>query len=106
MACNPPRCIRALKQAVRPMSENRTSVRGVEGLPVFAVAAMAFFLRLAAAAPWDGQLEDPDNYLVLARSLAEGRGYVWNGQPTAYRPPLYPCLLAPMVAMLGDGEPL
>lgn len=44
---------------------------------------------------------DPDNYLVLARSLAEGRGYISFDGPTAYRPPLYPIVLAPGVALLG-----
>ena len=36
---------------------------------------------------WAEPPDDPDNYLVLARALAEGRGYVINGVPTAYRPP-------------------
>jgi hypothetical protein len=45
---------------------------------------------------------DPDNYLVLAQSLAEGRGFVSFNGPTAYRPPLYPIALAPGVALLGD----
>ena len=42
-----------------------------------------------------GQFDDPDNYLPLARSLAAGEGLSWSGRPTAYRPPLYPILLAP-----------
>ena len=37
--------------------------------------------------------DDPDNYLPLARSLAAGEGFVFNGRPTAYRPPLYPSCL-------------
>ena len=37
-------------------------------------------------------------------ALAEGRGFVWNGRPTAYRPPLYPLVLAPLVAVLGDAS--
>ena len=53
-----------------------------------------------------GRLEDPDNYTRLARGLAEGRGFVWDGRPTAYRPPLYPLVLAPLVAVLPEGEPL
>jgi len=46
------------------------------------------------------RLEDRDNYLPLARSLAEGRGFAIGGRPTAYRPPLYPILLAPLVGTL------
>jgi 4-amino-4-deoxy-L-arabinose transferase-like glycosyltransferase len=48
-----------------------------------------------------GSFEDPDNYLPLAQSLCEGKGLAWNGRPTAYRPPLYPVLLAPLVKFLG-----
>jgi 4-amino-4-deoxy-L-arabinose transferase-like glycosyltransferase len=62
--------------------------------------------RLATAAPWLGRLEDPDNYLRLAGALAAGRGFVWDGRPTAYRPPLYPMVLAPLVAAFGGGVPL
>jgi 4-amino-4-deoxy-L-arabinose transferase-like glycosyltransferase len=49
-----------------------------------------------------GALDDPDNYLPLARSLAEGRGFALNGRLTAYRPPLYPLVLAPVVTAFGD----
>lgn len=46
--------------------------------------------------------DDPDRYLPLAWSLAEGRGFAIDGRPTAYRPPLYPLLLAPVVAATED----
>jgi 4-amino-4-deoxy-L-arabinose transferase-like glycosyltransferase len=39
----------------------------------------------------------------MARSLASGRGFTFNGRPTAYRPPLYPVLLVPAVS-LGDWQ--
>jgi hypothetical protein len=47
-------------------------------------------------------MEDPDNYLPLARSLAEGRGFSLDGRLTAYRPPLYPLMLSPLTAVLGE----
>ncbi len=50
-------------------------------------------------------LDDPDQYLPMARSLAEGHGFALNGKATAYRPPLYPLVLAPIVASLGDRAP-
>ena len=50
--------------------------------------------------------KDPDDYLLLAESLAEGRGFRVGGRPTAYRPPLYPLLLSPGVALLGDSAGL
>jgi hypothetical protein len=38
---------------------------------------------------------DRDNYLLLAENLLAGNGYCsMPGQPTAYRPPLYPLLVA------------
>jgi 4-amino-4-deoxy-L-arabinose transferase-like glycosyltransferase len=49
-------------------------------------------------------LDDPDNYLPLARSLAAGEGFALDGRPTAYRPPLYPLLLAPVVAATAGGS--
>ncbi|WP_406695233.1 dolichyl-phosphate-mannose-protein mannosyltransferase [Singulisphaera sp. Ch08] len=52
--------------------------------------------------PSIGQLDDPDRYLVVAQSLADGEGFAVNGRPTAYRPPLYPLLLSVLVATLGN----
>ena len=49
-----------------------------------------------------GPFDDPDNYLRLARSLAAGQGLALKGRPTAYRPPLYPILLAPIVTLSAD----
>src|SRR5205814_6900316 len=67
-----------------------------------AVLALAVATRLAVMVPAARRpLEDPDNYLPLARSLAAGRGFVLRGRPTAYRPPFYPLLLAPLVAAAG-----
>lgn len=64
---------------------------------VLATAALA---RLLVILPgWSDPPADPDNYLPLARSIAEGRGLEVNGRPTAYRPPLYPLILAPIVAL-------
>jgi len=48
-----------------------------------------------------GALDDPDGYLPLARSLAAGAGFAIDGRPTAYRPPLYPMVLAPLAWSLG-----
>jgi hypothetical protein len=80
---------------------------GVElGRRLAAVVVLAFLVRLAVGAHDRWRLDDPDNYLVLARSLAGGDGFAWNGRPTAYRPPLYPLVLAPLVALLGDGPAL
>jgi 4-amino-4-deoxy-L-arabinose transferase-like glycosyltransferase len=49
-----------------------------------------------------GQFSDPDNYLPLAESVARDDGLSWHGRPTAYRPPLYPLLLAPLLKFSGE----
>jgi len=62
-----------------------------------AVFGLAVALRVAVAvAQRDHFFEDRDAYLAIARNLAAGHGYVSvvGGSPTAYRPPLYPILLA------------
>jgi hypothetical protein len=59
----------------------------------------AILVRLALMLGGLGRLDDPDHYLTLARSLAEGRGFALDGRSTAYRPPLYPIMLAPLVAI-------
>ncbi|MBX6316456.1 MAG: dolichyl-phosphate-mannose-protein mannosyltransferase, partial [Isosphaeraceae bacterium] len=65
-----------------------------------AVLALAIAARLAVMVPAAGRpLGDPDNYLPLARALAEGRGFTLDGRPTAYRPPLYPLVLAPLIGL-------
>jgi 4-amino-4-deoxy-L-arabinose transferase-like glycosyltransferase len=61
-----------------------------------AVILVAIAARLAVMWPVRSlPIEDPDNYMPLARSLASGQGFALNGRLTAYRPPLYPILLAP-----------
>ena len=72
------------------------------GLGLAAVVAVGVLARLALMVPGFEPRTDPDRYLVLARSLAEGKGFALGGRPTAYRPPLYPILLTPLVATLGD----
>lgn len=67
------------------------------------VVAVAILARLAAMLPGSGRFDDPDNYLPLAASLAAGEGLSHKGRPTAYRPPLYPLLLAPLLRVSPSG---
>lgn len=73
-------------------------------LILIVIAVAAALARLAVIAPlWGRVPNDPDLYLPLARSLATGHGFaLWDGRPTAYRPPLYPLFLAPWVWLLGS----
>ena len=67
------------------------------GIVILGIAARAALMApLLGTAP-----EDPDDYLLLAESMAQGEGFRVQGRPTAYRPPLYPVLLTPGVALLG-----
>lgn len=64
---------------------------------LFALCLLGLALRGLVAWQRSGELgEDRDAYLGIAASLRDGRGYSTPGstQPTAYRPPLYPLLLA------------
>ncbi|NLY00601.1 MAG: hypothetical protein GXY83_31275 [Rhodopirellula sp.] len=42
---------------------------------------------------------DPDGYRCLAENLVDRGIFGYGATPTAYRPPLYPLMLAPLVAM-------
>ena len=67
---------------------------------LYLLLALTFVVRLSVLIPGFGALNDPDNYLPIARSLAEGRGFcLGSGRPTAYRPPLYPLILAPLIRL-------
>jgi hypothetical protein len=66
------------------------------------VVASALIARLAVMSAGSGRFDDVDNYLPLARSIADGEGLKLRGRPTAYRPPLYPLILAPLVAASGE----
>jgi 4-amino-4-deoxy-L-arabinose transferase-like glycosyltransferase len=80
---------------------NLEKPRDISSRMLPAAVALAIALRAAAMLIGSGRFQDPDNYLPLASSLAEGHGLAWNGRPTAYRPPLYPLILAPIVKVLG-----
>lgn len=72
---------------------------------LIAALALAACTRLAIIWTATGDpLSDLDNYLELSSSLAHGKGFRLAGRLTAYRPPLYPLLLAPIQA-LAAGNP-
>lgn len=73
------------------------------GIILIVVVCAAVLARLAVVGPKLGRVaDDPDNYVDLARSLRVDHSYAIRGRPTAYRPPLYPLLLAPLI---GPSEP-
>ncbi|MEQ8329601.1 MAG: glycosyltransferase family 39 protein [Longimicrobiales bacterium] len=68
-----------------------------------AVLVLALALRLGVALAWAPPLEaDPADYHRLSVGLVEGAGYVdADGRPTAWRPPLYPGMVAGIYAVVG-----
>lgn len=60
------------------------------GLLILALAIRGAVLLLER----DRLTADPDGYRLLAQNLTEHGTFGRDGQPTAYRPPLYPLLLA------------
>jgi len=71
----------------------------------YAIVAIAVCARIAfGMTKLQSSPADPDHYLALAESLLNGQGFSFEGRPTAYRPPLYPILLTPMVALMGSGK--
>ena len=69
---------------------------------VFLLAAVP---RLAVV--WSGRISvvpDTGSYLIPAKNLVAGRGYVDDlGAPYTFRPPTYPLFLAAILAMAGES---
>ena len=69
------------------------------------VLTIAFFLRIAAIVVWNDSLsQDTDAYRGIAEKIAAGEGFSnpETGRPTAFRPPLYPLVIAALLK-LGAG---
>jgi hypothetical protein len=65
---------------------------------------LAVLLRAGVLWKYRAELdEDRDNYYRIAEQIAGGHGYAdpQTGRPTAYRPPLYPLLLAAIIRTGG-----
>lgn len=91
-------------QTFRPAPPNTMLLRSLDHrLTLIAVLAIGLAARGLALWKFSGQLQaDADGYRAIAESLVAGRGFGFpegspNAAPSAYRPPLYPCLLTPLV---------
>ncbi len=88
-----------------PLTRVAAALERRAGAVAGAVGAAVLVAGLLYAALLGPGLRFPDEgeYLRLAGNLAAGAGYSLDGvHPTAFRPPGYPALLAPVVA-LGGG---
>jgi len=70
--------------------------RGFAGLIVTGIFARLVFVLIPGnvlRAQWSGG-GDAEAYVLLAQNVVAHRGLTYAGQPTAFRPPGYPLLLA------------
>lgn len=77
-------------------------------LVVVVVAVVTRITYWVVVTPTWTPVADADQYVRLARSLADGSGFQlvypqMEPHPTAFRPPLYPAVLAPGFALFGDA---
>jgi hypothetical protein len=80
-----------------PLSDQLPSQDRAAARSLLMLLALAFVLRCGVVLPLRENLtDDRDIYLALAEGLRESRGLSVPGtdRPTAFRPPLYPLLLA------------
>jgi 4-amino-4-deoxy-L-arabinose transferase-like glycosyltransferase len=70
---------------------------------LLAIVLVAVVLRLVFLALWaPGLIADASDYDRLARGLVDGHGYVnTRGEPTSWRPPLYPAFVAGVYRLSG-----
>jgi 4-amino-4-deoxy-L-arabinose transferase-like glycosyltransferase len=85
-------------------AKNRAFSYGFTGLLLLGVIIRILIVSLpgnAPRTPWGGGGDTPA-YVLLAQNLLSGKGYAYAGQPTAYRAPVYPFLLAGAMKMFGS----
>ncbi len=73
--------------------------RRLRSYSLLAIVLVAMLLRLALMVRSSLVFDDPDNYLPVARAIAAGDGFSFKERATAYRPPLYPLLLVPLLSL-------
>ncbi len=69
--------------------------------PALALACLASLPFLVH--PWYDATYDGSMYVSLARSLLAGEGYTYLGEPFQVRPPGFPVLLVPVLAVFGTS---
>jgi hypothetical protein len=72
-----------------------------------AILAAGLLVRLAFFVAYhDIRIQSDElQYQEIAVNLAEGRGFMLEEQPTSWRPPLYPFLMAILYRVTGSTEP-
>jgi 4-amino-4-deoxy-L-arabinose transferase-like glycosyltransferase len=74
-------------------------------LAVLAGGLVVRLALIASSGTLGPRIEDEKQYVQLAESLYEGRGFAWaSGERTSLRPPLYPALVAGVWHVAGRGN--
>jgi len=73
-------------------------------LGVIARLGIAILAGNRLTAPWSG-VGDVQQYVALASNVLAGDGFSYAHAPTAFRPPLYPLLLAALMWLSPDHWP-
>jgi len=79
-------------------ASRRRQIVALSAITVLNIAVLAIAVR--GAAVWylaDGLRHDTDGYRAIAQSLLDHGDFLRDGRPTAWRPPLYPLLLAKLL---------
>ena len=75
--------------------------------PLAIILAVTFAVRLMmlpAVANMGPRISDERDYVGLAASVVDGRGYAFESGPTSLRPPLFPALIVGTWLAGGDGR--
>jgi 4-amino-4-deoxy-L-arabinose transferase-like glycosyltransferase len=81
--------------------ENKKMLKNKVAILIFIVAAAVriFYISSVSHAPLEN---DAKEYNTLGIFLSQGKGYVnASGEPTAYRPPIYPLFLGAIYYVAG-----
>jgi hypothetical protein len=81
---------------MRPMPWPKNSSAILAACLILGVASMALLVH-----PWYDPVLDSSMYIVCARSIAEGEGYTFLGNPVWLHPPGFSFLIAPLISSLG-----
>src|SRR5262245_48298415 len=87
------------------MDPDPVRARGREGWArhaAWVLVALVLALSLPGSVhSWYDPTNDGSMYIATARSLVAGEGYSYLGEPFRIRPPGFPCLIAPVIALRG-----
>ncbi len=77
----------------------------LEKRTTLALLLATIIVRTVSLVLWpDALAADPDGYRAIAENLVQHQTFGNHDSPTAYRPPLYPLLLVPCVAMASNSR--